>query len=155
PAHLMGIPQARCSDGSWGISSYEDVLETLALAVTDFNRSSLPERGVKLYMNVIETMFPTTMTSDQVYGTIGNWWRSVTSEDDRRTWAVLDIHHYFAWDPNCNSCLADFVEDNVIVQAGFDKMQSCSADWYLTIREKLGLGPNDSLATSEFSASGN
>jgi hypothetical protein len=34
-------------------------------------------------------------------------------------------------------------------------MQSCSADWYLTIREKLGLGPNDSLATSEFSASGN
>src|SRR5262249_42876564 len=66
PAHLMGIPPARCSDGSWGISSYTDVLETLALAVTDFQRSSLPGHGVKLYMNVIETMFPTTMTSDQI-----------------------------------------------------------------------------------------
>lgn len=155
PAHLMGIPEARCSDGSWGITSHQDVLATLALAVTDFRQSSLPGHGVKLYMNVIETMFPTSMTSDQVYEAIGSWWRSVTSDDDRQSWAALDIHHYFAWDPSCNNCLADFVEDDVVVQSGFDKMQSCSADWYLTIRQKLGMKSTDLLATTEFSASGN
>jgi hypothetical protein len=155
PAHLMGIPAARCSDGSWGISSYEDVLATLALAVEDFRGSSLPGRGVKLYMNVIETMFPTSMTSDQIYAALGDWWRGVTSDGERHAWAVLDIHHYFAWDPSCNNCLTDFVEDDVVVQAGFDEMRSCSAAWYLTIRQNLGLDADDLFATTEFSAGAN
>lgn len=155
PAHLMGIPAARCSDGSWGIASYQEVLDTLAFAVSDFERSSPPRRGVKLYMNVIETMFPTTMTSDQIYGSIGDWWRSVTTEGEREAWAVLDIHHYFAWDGGCNTCLQDFVENGVIVQAGFDQMQQCSSGWYSTIRGNLALGSDDLLATSEFIASSN
>jgi len=114
PAHLLGIPEARCANGSWGIASYQDVLDTLALAVADFRRSSLPAHNVKLYMNVIETMFPTTLPSttlsrdvkhpddllsgEQVYSVIGNWWKSITTENERQTWAILDIHHYFAWD---------------------------------------------------------
>jgi len=155
PAHLMGIPQARCSDGSWGIASYQDVLDTLALAVADFRRSSLPRHNVELYMNVIETMFPTTMTGDQIYGAVGEWWKSITTEKDRRKWAILDIHHYFAWDGRCNACLQDHVKDGLIEQAGFDQMRKCSDDFYLTIREKLDLGSNDRLATSEFSASDN
>src|SRR5262249_8449203 len=59
PAHLMGIPEARCTNDAWGIASYQDVLGTLAWAVADFGRSSLPGHNVKLYMNIIETMFPT------------------------------------------------------------------------------------------------
>ncbi len=155
PAHLMGIPAARCSDGSWGITSYQDVLDTLALAVSDFRQSSLPRHNVKLYMNIIETMFPTTMTGDQIYSAIGTWWNSVTTSNERHKWAVLDLHHYFAWDGNCNSCLQNYVTNGVIQQAGFDQMKQCSDDWYLTIRDKLGLSAKDKLATTEFSASAN
>jgi hypothetical protein len=155
PAHLMGIPPARCTNGSWGITSYQDVLDTLALAVKDFGQSSLPAHNVKLYMNVIETMFPTTMTGEQIYSVIGTWWNSITTSNDRQTWAVLDLHHYFAWDGKCNSCLQNYVTNGVIQQAGFDQMKQCSDDWYLTIREKLGLSSMDRFATTEFSASAN
>lgn len=155
PAHLMGIPAARCSDGSWGIASYQNVLDTLALAVTDFGQSSLPAHNVKLYMNVIETMFPTTMTGDQIYSAIGTWWNSITTESARQTWAVLDLHHYFAWDGNCNTCLQNYVTGGVIEQAGFDQMKKCSDEWYLTIKGKLDLHATDLFATSEFSASAN
>ena len=170
PAHLMGIPPARCSSGSWGIAGYQQVLDTLALAVADFGQSSLPKHHVKLYMNIIETMFstslpvtglyrtgqqPDALSGGQVYGIIGTWWKSVTTVNDRQTWAVLDLHHYFAWDGNCNTCLQNFVTNGVIQQAGFDQMKQCSDDWYLNIRGMLDLASTDLLATTEFSASAN
>ena len=155
PAHLLGIPQARCTQGSWGISSYQNVLDTLSLAVSDFGQSSLPAHGVKLYMNVIETMFPTTMTATEQYSVLGNWWRSVTTANARQTWAILDIHHYFAWDPTCNTCLQDHVSNGIITPAGFAQMKQCSDSWYLTIRSNLRFTAQDLLATSEFSASAN
>ena len=131
------------------------MLDTLATGVADFQASSLPERGVKLYMNIIETMFPTSMTSDQIYGEIGSSWQSVTTDDDREEWAVLDIHHYFAWDGSCNTCLQDYVESGFVVPAGFEQMRKCSRAWYSTIRGNLGLDSRDLIATSEFSASAN
>jgi len=121
-------------------------------------------------MNIIETMFstslpvtgldrtgqqPDALSGGQVYGIIGTWWKSVTTENDRQKWAVLDLHHYFAWDGSCNTCLQNFVTNGVIQQAGFDQMKQCSDDWYLNIRGMLDLASTDLLATTEFSASAN
>src|SRR5262249_11758209 len=113
PAHLLGNPQARCnSTTNWGITSYQPVLDTLALAVQDFKHSSLPSHHVYLYMNIIETMFPVTMSDSQIYQIIGSWWNKITSSADQQQWAILDIHHYIAWDSSCNSCLTNYVKNN-------------------------------------------
>ena len=42
---------------------------------------------------------------EQMFTVWGNWWKSKTTSEERKTWAGLDIHHYEAWsDPNsCNS----------------------------------------------------
>lgn len=152
PAHLMGIPDARCdSKTSWGITSYQDVLNTLALSVNDFKQSSLPSHNIKLYMNVIETMFPNGINT---YKTIGTWWNGITSEEERDNWAMLDIHHYIAWDANCNQCIMNDVVDNKITSEGFAKAKMCSS-WFLNLRQNLDLSEKSLLSTSEISASTN
>lgn len=155
PAHLMGIPIARCdSNSSWGITSYNEVLDTLALSVADFKNSSLPSQHIKLDMNIIETMFPTTLSENQIYSTIGSWWENITTESERKTWAIMDIHHYIAWDNNCNQCLMKYVTANMITTEGFNQVKICSS-WFLTLRGKLGLSQDSLLSTSEFSAATN
>lgn len=156
PAHLMGISAARCDQSSsWGIDSASQVLDTLALSVQDFQKSNLPSHNVKLYMNVIETMFD----GEDPLKTIGHWWNKITTENERREWAVLDIHHYIAWDAEFNSCLDEHIEKNAdgtytINESGFDQVKK-STDWFVNLRQNLGASKGDLLSTSEFSASTN
>lgn len=114
PAHLMGIPDVLCDKASWGITKPEEVLKTLAIGIADFRKSILPANKIKLYMNVIETMYPpvgaNSKLEDMPFYKIGKWWTdpktTALSERDKDTgWAVLDIHHYEAWNPECNTCL--------------------------------------------------
>jgi hypothetical protein len=87
--------------------SPKDILNTLALAVKKFSDSKLGDYGVKLYMNVIETMYDSSETKP--FTEIGNWWKTVTTDAERTKWAVLDIHHYTAWSPECNNVLSEKV----------------------------------------------
>jgi len=119
PAHLMGALEASAKETdlkkkavcsvetgrvpNWGITKPQEVLDTLAWAVKDFKSSSLPTDKVKLYMNVIETMYDSSNKTP--FKTIGIWWLNTTTPEERKTWAVLDIHHYVAWSPDCNNVL--------------------------------------------------
>lgn len=31
---------------------------------------------------------------------IGAWWKTITTEVERSSWAVLDLHNYIAWNPD-------------------------------------------------------
>lgn len=110
-------------DGKSGITSWaeppyngnilspKDILNTLGLAVTKFRTSGLGASGVKLYMNIIETMYDSS--TPKPFDEIGKWWRgdaktgqvAIASLEERMKWAVLDIHHYVAWSPDCNNIL--------------------------------------------------
>ena len=89
------------------------VLYWLKDAVDTFRRSRLPSLGKEIHVNVHESLFASDDLPDPApdadYGdnanamrVVGSWWRSATSPDERRTWAVLDVHHYHAWGPECS-----------------------------------------------------
>jgi len=84
PAHLLK-----------GKVDEDKVLLWLTEAADVFRNSMLPARGVKLYMNVIETAFA------DFDGKVAPWWIGIFSEDERALWAVMDLHHYLAWTGSC------------------------------------------------------
>ena len=49
-----------------------------------------------LYVNLIETSLPPQQIVDFFHDTF--------SDDELKSWAILDVHHYFAWDPGHNGC---------------------------------------------------
>lgn len=83
PAHMAA---------SLGFAQEEVVLRWLESAAELFRQSSLPDRGVKMYVNMIETAFA------DFWGVVGPWWEKTFSEAERHTWAVFDQHWYTAWD---------------------------------------------------------
>lgn len=89
------------------------VLLWLRDAIDAFRQSSLPSMGKELHVNVHESLFPSDVLPKQEpksdYGlnqapmkVFGAWWRASTTADERAKWAVLDIHHYYAWGPQCS-----------------------------------------------------
>jgi len=161
PAHLFGIHAGCSASESWGITSYTQVLDTLQLAIDQFGKSALPnkdpKKNVKLYMNVIETMYN---GHGNVMQDFGNWWKGIATADQRQKWAVLDMHHYVAWDSahQCNTCLNDALatdlktHETIITKAGFERIDKCSA-WFKDLRTELGLNDGSLISSSEFSAS--
>lgn len=86
---LMNEPAHLSSGHKW--ASEGEVLHWLEQAAAAFRASSLPGRGVKLYVNVIETAFK------DFSGTVGPWWAKTFSEAEQQQWAVMDRHWYTAW----------------------------------------------------------
>jgi len=77
---------------AWADWAHEgEILAWLDEAGGQFRESKLPGVGVKLYMNMIETAFKN-------FGdTVPAWWNKTFTEQERNTWAVMDIHWYTAW----------------------------------------------------------
>lgn len=84
------------------------VLLWLRDAVDAFRESKLPSLGKELHVNVHESLFPNEILPDRnekydyaldpgSLKVFGSWWRSTTSQAERTSWAILDIHHYHAW----------------------------------------------------------
>mmetsp|Transcript_55776 Transcript_55776/g.104623 ORF Transcript_55776/g.104623 Transcript_55776/m.104623 type:complete len:530 (+) Transcript_55776:27-1616(+) len=123
-----------------------DVLDWLSSAANDFRMSSLPEEGVKLYVNLIETAFEAFEHSAVP------WFLATFSEKERATWAVADVHWYVAWSNGaCDgrtvkggaySCSAPLAE----VQR---KLHWCAKDASSRLRFLFGKGL---VAVTEFSA---
>ncbi|CAK0827489.1 unnamed protein product, partial [Prorocentrum cordatum] len=146
PAHL-----------SWGEgwADQEQTLDWVRRAMDLFRWSSLPQRGVSLYVNLVETAF--RISSEGFEQTFSSWWREHTSAEERSSWAVMDLHKYWAWDPDCSGCdewrangqpvcawTSDTPGDEV--QA---KLRGCIARWRDRVSATL---PDGLTAISEFSA---
>merc|ERR1712232_895536 len=83
------------------------MLDWLRRASNLFKWSSLPKKGIKLYINVVETAFRNNEGFEQ---TFPSWWSAHFSKEERNSWAVLDRHKYWTWEPECNGC-DEFEED--------------------------------------------
>lgn len=86
---LMNEPAHLSANADW--AEEKQVLDWLARANDQFRKSSLPGKGVKSYINMIETTF-------KDFGkTVPPWFNNTFTEVERSTWAVMDIHWYSAW----------------------------------------------------------
>ena len=145
------------------------VLLWLSDAIDTFRQSTLPGLGKELHVNVHESVFSPSVLpyGDGVdYGgrhpgatrIIASWWRSATSNHERQSWAILDMHHYHAWEPACMGTSdgppsGNYTCGNTASRA--DALRRCSS-WATeafrkAIDEECGVGAK--LASAEFSAS--
>eukprot|EP00930_Biecheleria_cincta_P058857 TRINITY_DN44657_c0_g1_i1.p1 TRINITY_DN44657_c0_g1~~TRINITY_DN44657_c0_g1_i1.p1 ORF type:complete len:791 (+),score=144.83 TRINITY_DN44657_c0_g1_i1:28-2373(+) len=69
----------------------EDVLAWLAGVADMFRTSKLPQQGVKLYMNIMDTGFK------DFNGVAVPWFNKTFTIQERYAWAVADTHWYAAW----------------------------------------------------------
>jgi hypothetical protein len=86
---VMNEPAHISAGKDW--ADEKQVLDWLADAADRFRRSELPQHGIKLYMNMIETAF---VDFDAI---VPAWWSETFSHKERHSWAVIDVHWYSAW----------------------------------------------------------
>ena len=84
------------------------ILYWLKDGITAFRESLLPSLGIECHVNIIESIFAEAFikakagTSEDMMertGYIASFWRSVTTLEERKSWAIFDYHRYHAWDP--------------------------------------------------------
>lgn len=137
-------------------------------AIDAFRQSKLPSLGKELHVNVHESIFPSdVLPKEEVksdYGlntasmqVFGAWWRASTTTEERSKWAVLDIHHYHAWGPQCSGAVEGFPAGRYACSDEEAKAQvlgQCAtwpAVYRSTLEKECGTGLR--LASAEFSAS--
>lgn len=86
---LMNEPAHLSAWSDW--ADEQQVLGWLAQAGDQFRKSTLPAKGVKMYMNMIGTAFK------DFNAVVPQWWSSTFTATEQREWAVADIHWYSAW----------------------------------------------------------
>jgi len=74
-----------------GWATDKQILEWITLAAEYFRTSTLPRKGVRLYLQLIETAFT------DFDGVVGPWYHNTFSHEERHTWAVMSRHFYTAW----------------------------------------------------------
>lgn len=144
------------------------VLLWLRDAIDTFRQSKLPSLGKELHVNVHESLFPADVLPKEPvksdYGlntaamkTFGAWWRATTTADERSAWAVLDIHHYMAWGPECSGSVEGPPSGRYACSDDVTKAQvlGTCATWASVYRSTLEdeCGEGLRLASAEFSAS--
>jgi hypothetical protein len=144
------------------------VLLWLRDAVHAFRHSSLPAYGKELHVNVHESIFrpnvlPQNDSSDPggrhpgATRILASWWRGITTADERSSWAVLDMHHYHAWEPSCQGASDGPPVGNYTCGDNLgrrDALERCSS-WAKIYRDAVDseCGTGAKLASAEFSAS--
>ena len=145
------------------------VLMWLRDAVHAFRESSLPSLGKELHVNIHESIFSPFVLpphdGDDPAGAhpgatriIAAWWRSTTSAHERNTWAILDMHHYHAWESACQGTSDGAPRGNYTcgdVIGREDTLARCTT-WATNAFRKAfdeECGPGARLASAEFSAS--
>jgi hypothetical protein len=87
PAHLMW------EDGSTMLTWLEDAVEIYR----DLIVSPSPSTHPLLFNNLIST----SVSNDQML----DFMVRTFTEEERKTWAILDIHVYYAWDGSLSGCM--------------------------------------------------
>jgi hypothetical protein len=140
----------------------------LSDSVQIFRESKLPSLGKQLHINIHESIFhptilPKNESTNHTYENaaiqlIGSWWRTTTSYQERTSWCILDVHHYHAWDDNCQGASDGISFGNYTCSDTIQREQTlnkCAAwvhDTYrTTIDEQCGDGTK--LISAEFSSS--
>lgn len=143
------------------------VLMWLRDAVNAFRESSLPSLGKELHLNIHESIFSSFVLpphdGDDPAGAhpgatriIAAWWRGTTSAQERNTWAVLDMHHYHAWETACQGTSdgrGNYTCGDIV---GRDETLARCTSWATNAFRKAfdeECGPGARLASAEFSAS--
>jgi hypothetical protein len=88
PAHMAAIDK---SNGKPFTKGEKQVLDWVGEMAELFRRSTLPRKGVKLYVNMVEPAF------DNFWETVAPWYMKTFTRQERHSWAVFDIHWYTAW----------------------------------------------------------
>eukprot|EP00811_Abedinium_folium_P011315 NODE_2046_length_2306_cov_9.444240.p1 GENE.NODE_2046_length_2306_cov_9.444240~~NODE_2046_length_2306_cov_9.444240.p1 ORF type:complete len:488 (-),score=148.61 NODE_2046_length_2306_cov_9.444240:337-1800(-) len=91
---LMNAPAQLAA--SQGFATEEAVLSWLAAAAAVFRNSSLPSRGVRLYVNIADSAFK------DFGAVVPPWWSNTFTAEERSTWAVMDRHMLLAWSSTCD-----------------------------------------------------
>jgi len=73
----------------------QKLLGWISVCANLFRNSHLPDRGVKLYVNLVESGI------NNFHDVVQPWWEATFSEGERNLWAVMDIHVYLAWFDRC------------------------------------------------------
>lgn len=170
---LAAAKPGRFSRGSEPLTVVPDgphlrVFKWLDDAIDTFRTSSLPDRGIELAVNLHESVLrPWDVPGDDDHDMGGRhtsamhvlaaFWRGVTTPRERSTWAVLDIHHYHAWEPQCQGAVDGHVLANytcAMVEERMDALNRCSS-WATIYREAVDqeCGPNAKIMSGEMSAS--
>lgn len=87
---LMNEPAHR-ANGQDFIESEQAVLDWLAKSSNLFRASSLPSKGKKLYVSLVET------TWKDPYNLMPAWFTKTFASHERHAWAVFDVHWYISW----------------------------------------------------------
>lgn len=123
------------------------VLKWQSDAVETFRRTSLPA-SIDLVVNLHESILVKDLTPDdpndrggrhpQATQIIANWWKQVTTMSERSQWAVLDMHHYHAWEPQCQGTVTGHDGSYTCgdVDAATVILHECSS-WAQTFRNAL------------------
>jgi hypothetical protein len=146
---LMNEPAHLSVGRNW--AQENQVLDWLSKAGDLFRRSSLPGKGVKLYVNIVDTAFHNWGAGFREV--VPPWWRLTFSAEERRSWAVIDGHKYWAWDAQCAGCTGggslcawECDSDLSWVQ---NKVRGCIDRW---VDDFAAMFPDGLKAVSEFSA---
>lgn len=142
------------------------VLLWLRDATEIFRSSQLPGLGKQLHLNVHESFLsPEAVRKDildekdgkQRHDLIASWWSKTTSYKERKSWAVLDMHHYHAWDQGCTGAsdgppVGNYTCSNV--DARTKTLARCT-EWAAMFRKVVTkhCGEGTQLMSGEFSAS--
>ena len=180
PAHMRGlydksgaavpVPYQKAYD-ELGLNGWADgistthILQTLAISVDEFRKRPALEQQKMLLMNVIETAFAGTFGGKEdasafaasqkgevgsVTGAIGAWWKEITTESERKRWAVLDLHNYIAWNPDVKGFEA------IVTMEDYRRLlNEMSVPFFQQLRSRLEMPQPQLLACSEYSASTN
>eukprot|EP00448_Togula_jolla_P037734 CAMPEP_0170633464 /NCGR_PEP_ID=MMETSP0224-20130122/36006_1 /TAXON_ID=285029 /ORGANISM="Togula jolla, Strain CCCM 725" /LENGTH=600 /DNA_ID=CAMNT_0010962507 /DNA_START=50 /DNA_END=1852 /DNA_ORIENTATION=+ len=92
PAHLSAM-----EGHSW--ATEDDVLNYIESYTELFRASTLPKRGVRLYVQIIETAF------SNFNARVPDWYHKTYTDEERGTWAVMARHYYTAWNNACNGLI--------------------------------------------------
>jgi hypothetical protein len=88
PAHMAAVDK---DNGHPYTKSEKQVLDWVSEMAGLFRQSTLPGKGVKLYVNMAEPAF------DNFWETVAPWYMETFTKQERHSWAVFDIHWYTAW----------------------------------------------------------
>jgi hypothetical protein len=137
-------------------------------AVEIFRNSKLPGLGKQLHANIHESIFNAQYLPDGdadwggrhpgATAIIASWWCSAdtTRPEERADWAVLDMHHYHAWEGSCMGAVDG--QDGAAyacgdVEARDEVLDRCT-QWAPMFRETVDreCGRGARLMSAEFSA---
>lgn len=127
----------------------EQIFDFLAASADIFRKSQLPQLGIKLFVNLVETGIRDFDTA------VPEWWEKTFTPQERGLWAVIDRHWYAAWSGKyCSGRVtsggAYFCDQDIDSMRKVWREGTCARKWAEGFKKMF---PDSLRACSEMSAS--